>query len=263
MEGKPRLPMHGNEKIRLSVVLIAHNEEANIETMIRGLLGGYSSEIRQMIIVDDASSDKTQDVVRSLISEDSRILLIAKGSPCGAGRALTIGVRSVDPQATHILMMDSDFLPNIQEVRNLLHCVCEGYDGAIGSRFIGGWRLSHYPFLKLVFNRAFHLCTKWLIGLPCRDLTNNFKLYRREMLRTIPWVSPGFAINAETGIFPILAGYRMKEVPVSWKQRSAGVSKFNLFRDGPGYARILILALRKKRQWGSLKKENGVVKVAE
>ena len=234
------------EKLRLSVVLIAHDEEANIEGMIREMLKAYSEEIHQIIVVDDASSDRTREIVHSLVLEDPRVLLIAKGPPCGAGRALTVGVHSVDPKATHVLMMDSDFLPNIPEVRCLLQCVEEGSDGAIGSRFVGGWRLNHYPFLKLLFNRAFHLCVRWLLGIPCNDLTNNFKLYRRELLNAVPWISPDFAINAETGIFPILAGFRVKEVPVSWTQRSAGVSKFHVLRNGPGYMRVLRMALWQK-----------------
>lgn len=221
--------------------------------MLRGMLETYGEEIHQIIVVDDMSSDRTRDIVYSLLLKDPRILLVAKGPPCGAGRALRVGVHSVDPQATHVLMMDSDFLPNIPEVRRLIQCVQEGWDGAIGSRFVGGWRLNHYPFLKLVFNRAFHLCTRWLLGIPYNDLTNNFKLYRREVLETIPWVSPDFAINAETGIFPILAGFRVKEVPVSWTQRSAGVSKFHVFRNGPSYARILKMALKQK--WGNLRKK--------
>ena len=234
--------------IQLSVVLIAHDEESNIGMMLRGMLETYPEEIRQIIVVDDASSDRTRDIVHSLILKDSRVLLITKGLPCGAGRALSLGVRAVDPQATHVLMMDSDFLPNIPEARRLITCVQEGWDGAIGSRFVGGWRLNHYPFLKLVFNRAFHFCTRWLLGISCSDLTNNFKLYRREVLKSIPWVSPDFAINAETGIFPILAGFRVKEVPVSWTQRSAGVSKFHVFKNGPRYAEILMMALRRKRR---------------
>ncbi len=242
-----------DKTFRLAVVLIAHDEESNIGGMLEGLLENYSEEIHQIIVVDDASSDHTRDVVHAFLEKEPRVLLVAKGPPCGAGRALSVGIRSVDPRSTHVLMMDSDFLPNIPEVRRLIESVQAGYDGAIGSRFIGGWRLKHYPFLKLLFNRAFHLCTRSILGISCRDLTNNFKLYRREALKSIPWTSPSFAINAETGIYPILAGYRIKEVPVSWKQRSAGVSKFHIFRDGPAYSKILWGALRHK--WAQTPKE--------
>ena len=74
-----------------------------------------------------------------------------------------------------------------------------------------------------------------------RDLTNNLKLMRREVAQNLLLREPGFAINAETGLQPLLMGYRVKEVPISWIGRGVdmGVSSFRVFKVGGGYWRVL------------------------
>jgi hypothetical protein len=114
-------------------------------------------------------------------------------------------------------------------------------DGVIGSRFVEGGKLVRYPPLKLLMNRLFHGIVKFLFRIEQNDLTNNFKLYRANILRSMPWKSDNFAMNAETGILPILAGYKVVEVPVFWVSRNAemGKSKFGLLKQGGGYMKVI------------------------
>ena len=74
-----------------------------------------------------------------------------------------------------------------------------------------------------------------------KDLSNNFKLFKREIIEKMPWKSDDFSINAETGILPILAGYNICEVPVSWigRDEGQGKSKFKLFKVGMGYIKVI------------------------
>ena len=103
---------------------------------------------------------------------------------------------------------------------------------------------------KKIANRIFHKLINLLLGIKHVDLTNNFKLYKMQVIESIlPLLdSSGFSINAETGLYPVLLGYRIKEVPVSWVGRTAemGRSNFQVMKAGPGYIKVLIKALRFK-----------------
>jgi dolichol-phosphate mannosyltransferase len=234
----------------LSVLLIAHNEEVNIGRMIEGMLASYDKEIFEIVVVDDASNDNTAAVVDSWASRNKKVRLIKRTSPCGVGRALKTGFEHIDPEASYVLSMDSDFVENIGQVQSLIKAVDEKtVDGVIGSRFIKGGRIVNYPFLKKIMNRFFHVVVWMLFSIKQRDLTNNFKLYKASIFKNIPWRSHDFAMNAETGLLPILAGYRIAEVPVWWVGRTSGMgrSKFSLFKSGLSYIRVIAYAWRFSR----------------
>jgi len=111
----------------------------------------------------------------------------------------------------------------------------------VGSRFSRHSVLLNYPFQKIVANRAFHVIAQILLHKPFRDLTNNLKLLRREVVDNLTLVEPGFAVNAETGLQPLLLGYSVCETPISWINRTPemGVSSFRLAKVGGGYWRVL------------------------
>ena len=237
-------------KEALSVILIAHNEERAIGLMLEGLLKSYNPELLEVIVVDDASNDQTGRIVSDLARENPKIKLVQRTPPCGVGRALKAGFGKVSPKAEYVLTMDSDFVENIPQVRALLDTIeSQDCDGVIGSRFVRGGKIVRYPFMKRVMNRLFHLVLKILFGVKHHDLTNNFKLYKARILRSQPWQSNGFAMNAETGLLPILAGYDVIEVPVIWvgRDHSLGKSKFHLLKHGGGYLHVIRHALRVRR----------------
>jgi hypothetical protein len=101
--------------------------------------------------------------------------------------------------------------------------------------------LLNYPWLKIIANRAFHLLGRLILLARFRDLTNNLKLMRREAVENLVLLEPGFAVNAEIGLQLLIAGYRVKEVPVSWIGRGVfmGTSSFRLSKVGGGYWRVL------------------------
>ena len=98
---------------------------------------------------------------------------------------------------------------------------------------------------SLIESRAFagyhQIRARIVLIMRFRDVTNNLKLMRREVVRDLSLHEPGFAINAETGLQPLLMGYRLKEVPISWIGRGVdmGVSSFRVMKVGGGYWRVL------------------------
>ena len=172
--------------------------------------------------------------------------------PCGVGRAIKTGFKNVSPKASYILTMDSDFVESIEDVGKLIARMDQGgCDGVIGSRFMEGSRLEGYPLTKKIANRLFHYVVWFLFGIRQKDLSNNFKIYKREIIDAMPWHSDDFAINAETGLLPVLSGYKVCEVPASWIVRTGemGKSKFKLVKVGLGYIKVIpyAWAFRKKQ----------------
>ena len=226
----------------LSVVLIALNEEEVIGKVIDSLLSNYREKILEIIVVNDVSTDKTADVVESRMKTEPKVRLIRREPPCGVGRAIKTGFKSVSPQASYVLTMDSDFIESIGDVGRLIaRMEAGGCDGVIGSRFVEGSRLEAYPPTKKIANRLFHYVVQFLFRIKQQDLSNNFKLFKREIIEKMPWRSNDFAINAETGILPILSGYKICEVPVSWigRNKEMGKSKFKLFKVGWSYIKVI------------------------
>jgi dolichol-phosphate mannosyltransferase len=98
----------------------------------------------------------------------------------------------------------------------------------------------NYPFAKIVSNRLFHFLARRSLGLGFQDISNNLELYKAEILKDMKITENHFAANAEIGLKSIAAGYRIKEVPVSWINRvDMGGSSFRLFGVGPHYVHAL------------------------
>jgi dolichol-phosphate mannosyltransferase len=231
-----------------SVVVPCHNEEMNIPRLVEGLIGFYGRYIHEIIIVNDNSTDRTAAVTREIMTKEPRVRLVDRKPPNGVGRALRDGFSAATGR--YILTMDCDFLFILPEFRDLFDSIARGRDGAMGSRFSYQSMLVNYPFPKILCNRGFHLLVNLLCRLRVRDLSNNLKLFRAEILKNLNIEQPHFAANAETGLKPLLAGYDIEEVPISWINRSIdmGSSSFKVVKVAPGYFLALLNVLRKNRK---------------
>jgi dolichol-phosphate mannosyltransferase len=232
--------LHGST----SVVVPCRNEEMNVPRLVTGLREAYDQYIAEIIIVDDSGEDATAAVTRRLAAEDPRIRLIERPPPAGVGRAIKDGYAAA--RGEYILSMDCDFQLIIPELRDLFDVVADGHAGAIGSRFSHESVLINYPFPKIIANRAFHLLVRLVLRRQVRDVSNNLKLYRAEILKELDITRPDFGANAETGLGPLLAGYDIQEVPISWINRTEdmGTSDFRILRFAPSYLRAVLRLLR-------------------
>jgi SAM-dependent methyltransferase len=234
--------LFGHESLRgaVSFVIPCHNEEMNIRPLVDGIFDLYEDSVHEIILVDDGSTDRTAAVMAELAARDQRVKTLHRSPPNGVGLALADGLSQASGR--YVLSMDCDFQHLLPEFRDLFDGAVEGYDVVVGSRFSRHSVLLNYPFLKIVANRGFHLLARLLLWRNFRDLTNNLKLMRREVVADLQLRQPGFAVNAETGLQPLILGYRVKEVPISWINRSPemGASSFRLIRVGGGYWRVLL-----------------------
>jgi glycosyltransferase involved in cell wall biosynthesis/SAM-dependent methyltransferase len=237
----PHSPLVMDERLRgtISVVVPCHNEEMNVGPLVSRLCDLYGEYIHEIILVEDNSKDDTRKVIGTLTDADPRIKSIYRTPPNGVGRAIADGLRAAT--GNYILSLDCDFQHILPEVRDMFDAAAEGYDVVVGSRFSRHSVLLNYPWLKIIANRAFHTLAQFILWARFRDLTNNLKLMRREAVGELVLLEPGFAVNAEIGLQPLIAGFRVKEIPVSWVGRGTymGASSFNLVKVGGGYWRVL------------------------
>lgn len=219
----------------VSVVVPCYNEEQNIPRLVNALVQMYSDYLHEIIIVNDNSTDKTSQIARSVAVHEPRVKVIDRTPPGGVGRALRDGYAAASGR--YILTMDSDFVQIVPELRDLFDAIAAGHDGAIGSRFSHESVLMNYPFFKILCNRSFHLLVNLLLPCRIRDISNNLKIYKAEILKQLNIEQDHFAANIETGLKPILAGYDVQEVPISWINRTVdmGSSSFKIVKVAPNY----------------------------
>jgi SAM-dependent methyltransferase len=224
----------------VSVVVPCRDEEANVERFVARLLALYGEYVLEVVLVDDVSRDGTRAAIEALAACEPRVRGIFRQPPNGVGRALAEGLAAA--RGRWVLTSDCDFEHLLPEFADLFEAAAEGWDVVVGSRFSRHSVLLNYPFPKILANRLFHALARVLLWRRFRDLTNNLKLLRREVLDELHLREPGFAVNAEIGLQPLVIGHRVREVPISWVNRTPGmgVSSFRLARVGSGYGRVLL-----------------------
>lgn len=233
----------------ISVIIPVRNEEENLKKIIPKIIGSYNQYLREIIIVDDNSTDKTYSVAVNLQKKYPKIKIYRRKPPFGVGLAIRDGITNLSSYTKYVLFMDCDFIANVPDIAKMIQEIKKS-DGVAGSRFSKKNSLTNYPFPKFVANRTYHLLAKLLLGARQNDLTNNFKLYRYELVEKIePFLkSNDFAINAEIGYYPAVMDAKVVEVAVHWQERdkNMGLSKFKILRVGPSYLLAFLRLARYK-----------------
>jgi dolichol-phosphate mannosyltransferase len=195
----------------------------------------------ELLVVDDASTDGTTEILDALASELQNMRWIRSPYSGGYGFAVRAGLEQFTGDAVAVMMADGSDDP-----RDLLlyHQILErGYDCAFGSRFVPGATVRDYPKLKLVINRVVNFGIRVLFRHGYNDTTNAFKAYRREVIENIqPLLSNHFNLTVEMPLKAIIRGHTYGVVPISWTNRIAGESKLGLREMGSRYLFIVLYA---------------------
>jgi dolichol-phosphate mannosyltransferase len=231
----------------LSIVIPARNEERCIAATVEHL--HLELEMRnvphEIVVVDDASSDSTFEVLEKLQTKIAQLVVIKNEGPHGFGRAVIRGVDAMTGDAVVVMMADeSDDCRDVVRYWDLLN---EGYDCVFGSRFMRGGGVIDYPRVKLFINRLANLFVRTVFGFRLNDTTNAFKAYRKTVIDGCrPLISPHFNITVEMPLKAITRGYSWVSVPVTWRNRRAGISKMKLKEMGSRYLFICLYILLEK-----------------
>jgi dolichol-phosphate mannosyltransferase len=230
----------------LSVVIPAHNEADSIPTALRGVYAALQAAgvDHEIVVVDDHCSDGTADVVRAMAAgEVPTARVVVNQGKGGFGLAVRCGLDNFTGDAVAVMMADlSDSPDDLVEFWRTMQRT--GADCVFGTRFSKGGRVIDYPAAKLRINRVANLGIRVLFRLRYDDVTNAFKMYRREVIDGVqPLLSHHFNLTVEIPLKAIVRGYTYAVVPNSWTNRSHGESKFKVKEMGSRYTFIILYCL--------------------
>jgi dolichol-phosphate mannosyltransferase len=206
-----------------------------------------------ILIIEDNSPDGTADIVRKLQGEFSdRLFMIERKGKLGLGTAYIAGFKwAIEHQYDFVFEMDADFSHNPNDLPRLYQkCAEEGYDVAIGSRYVSGVNVVNWPMGRVLMSYFASKYVRIVTGLPIHDTTAGFKCYRRKVLETIDLDNVrmkgyGFQIEMKYSAFKL--GFRIKEVPIIFMDRTEGTSKMSSGIFGEAFWGVLKLKMRKIR----------------
>jgi dolichol-phosphate mannosyltransferase len=213
------------------VIIPTYNEIENIEAIIRKVLS--LTVPFHILIVDDGSPDGTATKVKELQTEfPGRLHLEQRSGKQGLGTAYIHGFRyAIKNDYQYICEMDADFSHNPEDLVRLYEaCAIEGYDLAIGSRYVNGITVINWPIERVMMSYFASRYVQIVTGIPIHDTTAGFKCYRKKVLETIDLGSIkfiGYAFQIQLKFLAWKHGFKITEVPIIFTDRKLGVSKMS------------------------------------
>lgn len=214
------------------VIIPTYNEKENIEKIIRAVFS--LDKCFHVLIIDDGSPDGTAAIVRNLIETEfnERLFLIERSGKQGLGTAYITGFKwALEHKYEYVFEMDADFSHDPKDLPRLYNaCHEDGYDVAIGSRYVSGVNVVNWPIGRVLMSYFASKYVRFITGFKVHDTTAGFKCYKRRVLETIPldeirFKGYGFQIEMKYTAYKI--GFQIKEVPVIFVNRQEGVSKMS------------------------------------
>jgi glycosyltransferase involved in cell wall biosynthesis len=230
-------------------VMPVYNEGANIGPALAELYE-HVPLAKRVLVVYDFEEDNTVPVVKELAPRYPGLELVRNTIGRGVINAVRAGFAATRAEVVIVTMADlSDDVVVVPRMVALI--LDEGYDIVCASRYMRGGRQIGGPLLKGLMSRVAGVSLYWLGGMPTHDATNAFRAYRKSVLDETPIESQGgFAYSLEITAKAYANGRRITEVPSTWRDRSAGQSRFKLRAWLPHYLKWYMYALthRPKRQ---------------
>jgi dolichol-phosphate mannosyltransferase len=215
--------------VRACICLPTYDERENLEPMLRALQGVLGPDDR-VLVIDDSSPDGTGELADRLAAELGFVDVLHRPRKEGLGPAYLAGFRrALSAGAELILEMDCDFSHDPADVPRLLDAANDA-DLVLGSRYVPGGGVENWGLVRRLISSGGSLYARLLLGVPVRDLTGGFKVFRREVLEAIPLDrvhARGYAFQIELTYRAIRRGYRVVEVPIRFVDREVGGSKMS------------------------------------
>ena len=214
------------------VIIPTYNEKENIEKIIRAVFS--LEKYFDILIIDDGSPDGTANIVHQLMLDefDNRLFIIEREGKQGLGTAYITGFKwALQHDYDYVFEMDADFSHDPNDLPRLYAaCHDEGYDLAIGSRYVSGVNVVNWPIGRVLMSYFASKYVRLVTGFKVHDTTAGFKCYKRRVLQTIELEKirfKGYAFQIEMKYTAHKIGFKIKEVPVVFVNRREGVSKMS------------------------------------
>ena len=233
---------------RKIVIIPTYNEKENIEKIIRAVFsldGEY-----HILVIEDGSPDGTAQIAKRLQEEFSnRLFMIERKGKLGLGTAYITGFKwSVENGYDYIFETDADFSHNPNDLPRLYEaCACGGADLAIGSRYCNGISVINWPIGRVIMSYYASVYVRTVLGMKVYDTTAGFKCYKRQVLETIDLDKvkmKGYGFQIEMKYSTYKLGFKIKEVPIIFVDRTEGTSKMSSGIFGEAFWGVMKLKLR-------------------
>jgi dolichol-phosphate mannosyltransferase len=210
------------------IVIPTYNEAHNIQKLVVRIFENYPHV--HFIIVDDNSPDGTGEMADLLAEQYPSLQVIHRPFKAGLGSAYITGFKkALSEGADLIFEMDADFSHDPKYLRNFFNTI-ETADVVIGSRYVDGVRVEGWRFRRLLLSKAANMFVSYIMVKPIWDFTAGFRCYRRKVLESIELnkvKSDGYAFQIEMTYLAFEYGFRVKEIPILFKDRMTGESKIS------------------------------------
>lgn len=227
------------------IIIPTYNERENVAAIVQAVFA--LEEQFDIVIIDDNSPDGTANIVKALIEQyPQRLFLIERAGKLGLGTAYITGFRwSIERGYDYIFEMDCDFSHPIEALPRLYKEIHEnGYDVAIGSRYVRGGKVKDWPVGRILMSYFASVYVRLITWLSVADTTAGFVAYKREVLETIDLDAihfKGYAFQIEMKYVAACLGYKLKEIPITFENRKLGSSKMNSSIFGEAFFGVLKL----------------------
>ncbi len=234
---------------RKVVIIPTYNEKENIGKIIRAVMA--LDDDYHILVIEDGSPDRTADIVRNLQTEfDGRLFMIERSGKLGLGTAYITGFKwALENGYDYIFEMDADFSHNPDDLPRLYEaCSKEGADLSIGSRYCKGISVVNWPIGRVIMSYYASVYVRTVLGMKVYDTTAGFKCYKRKVLETIDLDKvqmKGYGFQSEMKYSTYRLGFRIKEVPVIFVDRTEGTSKMSSGIFGEAFWGVMKLKMRK------------------
>jgi apolipoprotein N-acyltransferase len=226
--GDPRPLAPLAEDARGIVILPTYNERATVAEVIERIL--TASDRVDVMVVDDSSPDGTGDIVREIAERESRVSLEERPEKGGLASAYLDGfVQAIATGYELIVEMDADLSHRPEELPSLLEGA-KAHHLTIGSRYVPGGKVQNWSLIRRALSRGGNIYVRLMLGLPVKDATSGYRVYRREALReliTHQLRSEGYAFQIELAYRAWRRGFDVGEVPITFEERRHGHSKIS------------------------------------
>jgi dolichol-phosphate mannosyltransferase len=215
------------------VVIPTYNEAENVEPIVRATARELESLVPgnyRILVVDDNSPDGTGEIADSLARQMPGVEVLHRQGKTGLGQAYLAGfARALDGGAEFVFEMDADFSHHPTYIAHLLKAT-ENADLVLGSRYVRGGTVENWGMTRRAISYGGGVYARAVLGVGVHDLTGGFKCIRREVLEAIEPQSiraEGYVFQIEVTYRAVLAGFRVREVPIIFRDREAGTSKMS------------------------------------
>jgi dolichol-phosphate mannosyltransferase len=216
------------------LILPTYNEAENVRAIVAAsgeVLASAAPEGFRVLVVDDGSPDGTGEIADELAATHEWVQVLHRSEKNGIGPAYLAGfAHALARDAGYLMEMDSDFSHDPADLARLLAAVRGGADLALGSRYVPGGGVTDWGLLRRFVSQGGSTYARLVLGLRVHDLTGGFKCFRREVLEAIHFEgvrSQGYAFQVELTYRAVQAGFRVCEVPITFRDRQHGQSKMS------------------------------------